>query len=238
MRLRPSGTKGPLATSFMAFRRYHAESAWTWEHMALTRARPVAGSLGLADQVMAEIRRILTSQRNPDRLVVDVADMRRRIADQHRRPPIWDAKHRRGGLIDIEFIVQYLQLRWGHQCPEVLRQNTGAALSAAARAGVLDAGAAEELDQALALWRNVQGLLKLTVEEPFDEAAAPPALRANLARSAGAIDFERLKSDMSAAAAQVRARYSALVARPATRARRRLGIVEPVRAEITEEETA
>src|SRR5215472_1321111 len=238
MRLRPSGTKGPLATSFTAFRRYHAESAWTWEHMALTRARPVAGSPELAQQVMAEVGRVLTLSRDPDRLVVDVADMRRRIADQHRRPAIWDAKHRRGGLIDIEFIAQYLQLRGAHQCPEVLRQNTGAALAALARAGVLETGAAEDLDQALTLWRNVQGLLKLTVEEPFDEAAAPPALRANLARGAGAIDFDRLKSDMSAAAEQVRARYSALVTRSAARARRRLGITEPALAEITEEETA
>ena len=164
--------------------------------------------------------------------------MRRRIADQHRRPPIWEAKHRRGGLIDIEFIAQYLQLRWAHQSPEVLRQNTGAALAALGRAGVLDPGAAEELDRALALWRNVQGLLKLTVEEPFDAAAAPPALRVILARGAGAIDFERLKSDMSAAAAEVRARYAALVMRPAARARRRLGITEPLAAEITEEETA
>jgi glutamate-ammonia-ligase adenylyltransferase len=238
MRLRPSGTKGPLATSFAAFRRYHAESAWTWEHMALTRARPVAGSPGLAERVMAEIRSILVQPRDAERLVVDVADMRSRIAGQHRRPPTWDAKHRRGGLIDIEFIAQYLQLRWAHQCPEILRQNTGAALGALGRAGALDAGAAEELDRALTLWRNVQGLLKLTVEEPFDEIAAPPALRAILARGAGAIDFERLKSDMSAAAAEVRARYSVLVARPASRARRRLGITEPAASEIAEEETA
>jgi [glutamine synthetase] adenylyltransferase / [glutamine synthetase]-adenylyl-L-tyrosine phosphorylase len=187
---------------------------------------------------MAEIGRILTSARDADRLLIDVADMRRRIAEQHRRPPIWEAKHRRGGLIDIEFVAQYLQLRWAHQCPEVLRQNTGAALAALGRAGVLDAGPAEELDRALTLWRNVQGLLKLTVEEPFDEAAAPPALRAILARGTGAIDFERLKSDMSAGAAEVRAWYSKLVARPAARARRRLGITEPAMAEIAEEETA
>jgi len=186
---------------------------------------------------MAEIGRVLTHPREADRLVVDVADMRRRIADQHRRPPIWEVKHRRGGLIDLEFIAQFLQLRWAHQCPEVLRQNTGVALAALARAGVLDAGAAEELDRALTLWRNVQGLLKLTVEDPFDESGAPPALRAILARGAGAIDFERMKLDMSAVAAEVRARYSALVARPATRARRRLGILEPTAAHMTEEET-
>jgi len=238
MRLRPSGTKGPLATSFTSFHRYHRESAWTWEHLALTRARPVAGSRKLAERVMAEIRAVLTQPRDADRLAIDVADMRRRIADQHRRPPIWEVKHRRGGLVDVEFIAQYLQLRWAHAHPHLFRQNTSAALDALGRAGILEEGAVEDLQGALHLWRNVQGLLKLAVEEPFNEAAAPPALRSILTRGAGAIDFERLKVDMGAAAARVRARYSAQVTRPASRARRRLGIAEPNKLPMTEEETA
>ena len=240
MRLRPSGTKGPLATSFEAFQRYHAESAWTWEHMALTRARPVAGSPGLGDRVMAEIRAILTRPREPDRLVHEVEDMRRRIAEQHRRPPIWEAKHRRGGLIDVEFVAQYLQLRHAHVRPGVLRQNTGAALEALAASGCLDRTVATELLDSLELWRDVQGLLKLTVEQPFDEAAAPPALRTILAQGAGAIDFEHLKADMSAAARRVRMHFANLVARPAAQARRRLGLIEPgkISASHSEEETA
>ena len=240
MRLRPSGTKGPLATSFEAFQRYHAESAWIWEHMALTRARPVAGSPALAERAMTEIRAILTRPRDPDRLVHDVEDMRRRIAEQHRRPPIWEVKHRRGGLIDVEFMAQYLQLRHAQERPEVLRQNTGAALEALAAAGCLDRTVATELLEALELWRDLQGLLKLTVEEPFDETVAPPALRTILAAGTGAIDFEHLKADMSAAAARVRTHYATLVARPAAQARRRLGLIEPgkISASHSEEETA
>ena len=238
MRLRPSGTKGPLATSFAAFQRYHAESAWTWEHMALTRARPVAGSPALAERVMAEIRAILTRPRDADRLVVDVADMRQRIAEQHLRPPIWEAKHRRGGLVDIEFIAQYLQLRRAHDHPSVLRQNSGAALQALMEASLLDRGTTTSLLEALDLWRNVQGLIKLCVEEPFDEAAAPTALREILSGGTGAIDFEHLKADMSAAAARVRSCYATLVTRPASAARRRLGIEEPPRTKATEDETA
>ena len=240
MRLRPSGTKGPIATSFEAFQRYHAESAWTWEHMALTRARPVAGSPTLAARVMAEIGAILTRSREPDRLVHEVEDMRRRIAEQHRRPPIWDVKHRRGGLIDLEFVAQYLQLRHAHDRPDTPQQNTGTALEALAASGVLEPTAATELQEALELWRDVQGLLKLTVEEPFDEAGASPALRTILAQGAGAIDFEHLKADMSAAAARVRSHYASLIARPAAQARRRLGLVEPgkISASHSEEETA
>jgi glutamate-ammonia-ligase adenylyltransferase len=227
MRLRPSGTKGPVATSLAAFRRYHDESAWTWEQMALTRARVVAGPEALGETVMALVREVLTQPRDHDRLVVDVAEMRQRMAEQHRNPPPWDVKHRRGGLIDIEFIAQYLQLRDAAAQPKVLHQNTGAALAALAEAGGLEAGAADELLATLRLWRNLQGLLKLTVEEPFDENAAPPALKALLARGAGAVDFDRLKTDMDAAAARALACFDALVEAPAGAARARLATPSP-----------
>src|SRR5690606_4427488 len=80
MRLRPSGNAGPAASSFDSFRRYHAESAWTWEHMALTRARPVAGDPALAARVMEEIRRVLARPRAQERLVLDVAEMPEKMA--------------------------------------------------------------------------------------------------------------------------------------------------------------
>jgi glutamate-ammonia-ligase adenylyltransferase len=222
MRLRPSGTQGPLASSLAAFRRYHGELAWTWEQMALTRARVVAGPTALGEAVMASVREVLTRRRDGDRLLVDVADMRQRIAEQHRDPSIWEVKHRRGGLVDIEFVAQYLQLREAAARPALLQQNTAAALAAMAAAGVLDGGAAEELLRALRLWHSVQGLVKLTVQEPFDEAAASPALKALLARGAGAIDFARLKADMEAAAARALGLYQALVEAPAAAARARL----------------
>jgi len=144
------------------------------------------------------------------------------MAEQHRDPPIWEVKHRRGGLVDIEFIAQYLQLREAAARPQVLHQNTAAALAALAEAGALEPAAAADLLGALGLWRNLQGLVKLTVQEPFDETEAPPALRALLARCAGAIDFIRLKADMDAAASHALARYEALIEAPAAAARARL----------------
>jgi glutamate-ammonia-ligase adenylyltransferase len=222
MRLRPSGTKGPLASSLAAFRRYHVELAWTWEQMALTRARVVAGPAALGEEIMASVREVLTRPRDGDRLVVDVAEMRHRMAEQHRDPPIWQVKHRRGGLVDIEFIAQYLQLREAAARPQVLHQNTATALASLAEAATLEPAAAEDLLGALRLWRNLQGLVKLTAEEPFDETAAPPALRALLARCSGAIDFVRLKEDMDAAASHALAHYEALVEAPAAAARARL----------------
>src|SRR5208282_3760669 len=84
MRLRPSGLAGPIASRLEAFRRSHREMAWTWEHMALTRARVVAGPEALRRRVMDEVRAVLTRQREPARLASEVADMRRRIANAHR----------------------------------------------------------------------------------------------------------------------------------------------------------
>jgi [glutamine synthetase] adenylyltransferase / [glutamine synthetase]-adenylyl-L-tyrosine phosphorylase len=211
MRLRPSGNKGPVASSLAAFRRYHRELAWTWEQMALTRARPVAGSQALAQATMAVVEEVLVRPRERRRLAGEVAQMRRRMAEQHRNPLFWDVKHRRGGLIDIEFIAQYLQLREAARNKQVLRQNTAEALAALAAAGALEPGAAEQLRAALLLWRDVQGLIKLTLDEPFDEARASPALKALLARGAGAVDFASLKTDMEAAASRTLGHYRAII---------------------------
>ncbi|MGH7002014.1 MAG: bifunctional [glutamine synthetase] adenylyltransferase/[glutamine synthetase]-adenylyl-L-tyrosine phosphorylase, partial [Stellaceae bacterium] len=168
MRLRPSGTAGPVATNLQAFHRYHRELAWTWEQMALTRARPVAGDSSLAARVMAEIRSVLVRPRVAARLARDVAEMRARIADAHRNPSPFDVKHRRGGMVDIEFTAQYLQLHDAARMPEVLHANTQAALTALAAASALTSTDANTLISALRLWRNLHGLLKLTVPDPFD----------------------------------------------------------------------
>jgi glutamate-ammonia-ligase adenylyltransferase len=227
-RLRPSGTSGPVASSFAAFKRYHEEMAWTWEQMALTRARIVAGTTRLADATRAEIHAILTRARDQGQLALDVDDMRRRIEDEHREPPFWDVKHRRGGMLDVEFINQFLLLRHAEAHPEILIVNTMEALRALERAGTLPADAAEDLAHILTLWRNVQSLLKLTAEEPFDEEAAPPALKAILAAGAGSVDFATLKEDMEAASLRARAHYEAIVAAPAERARKTRPATPPV----------
>jgi glutamate-ammonia-ligase adenylyltransferase len=209
-----------VASSLAAFRRYHIELAWTWEQMALTRARVVAGSPRLAAAARAEIYAILTRARDPDQLALDVDDMRRRIEESHGDPVFWDVKHRKGGMLDIEFINQFLQLRDAARVPEILTVNTRNALRGLEKAGALTTAAADDLVLALTLWRNVQSLLKLTAEEPFDEAAAAPALKAILAAGAGSVDFAALKEDMEAAARRARSHYEAILAAPAEQARK------------------
>jgi len=218
MRLRPSGASGPIASSLAGFARYQRESAWTWEHMALTRARPVAGEATLQARIADVIRSVLSSKRDPERLLVDVADMRRRIAGENPRPSVWDLKNRRGGLIDLEFIVQYLMLREAASSPQLLCSGTEQALRALGEAGLLPPPAQRELPGGLALLRNVQSLLTLlrdglSKEEAFSEADA-----AALARCAGAVDFARLDADITAAVELVHGWYRRLVDEPAHRA--------------------
>jgi glutamate-ammonia-ligase adenylyltransferase len=172
------------------------------------------GTLGA--RIEAEIRAVLTRSRDPDKLLADVADMRRRMERELTRPgDIWDVKHLRGGLVDVEFIAQYLQLRHAHDCPEVLDTNTGAALAKLARAGALDAETAATLEAALHLWRNLQGMLRLTTVGAFDEAIASDGLKAAIARAAGAAEFSEVAERIRSTAARVRGHFEALIEAPA-----------------------
>jgi glutamate-ammonia-ligase adenylyltransferase len=154
LRLRPSGEAGPVAAALGAFRRYHADSAWTWERMALTRARVVAGPEPLAIAVTDVIRETLTQARMPDELLTDVAGMRRRIAEQHKPRNRWDLKYVPGGLVDVEFAVQYLLLREAHRDPGLLATETTVAIDRLTAAGQLSPKAADGFRCAVRLaWR-------------------------------------------------------------------------------------
>jgi len=217
MRLRPSGESGPIASSLAAFAEYQRGSAWTWEHMALTRARPIAGDSALCEGIAAAIAAALGAPRDKRALLADVADMRRRIAASVPRPSPWDLRNRRGGLVDLEFAVQYLMLREAARAPEVLRRETGAALAALGAASALPPQGVRELGDALALLRHLRTLLALLFESVPDPAALAGPAGATLARCAGAVDFARLDADMTAACAHVRAWYDRIIARPARR---------------------
>ncbi len=219
MRLRPSGASGPIASSLTHFAQYQRESAWTWEHMALTRARPVVGDARLSRQIETAIAAALTMRRDPDRLVADVADMRRRIADEHPRPAPLDLRNRRGGLVDLEFISQYLMLREAAHRGEVLRRDVGSALDALGEAGIIEPQAAQTLGAALSLLRAARIYLTLLFDGVPDPAALAGAASATLARCVGAVDFPRLDADISTACAGVLAWYDRLIEEPAGQAK-------------------
>jgi glutamate-ammonia-ligase adenylyltransferase len=169
---------------------------------------------------------VLRRPRDLDRLAIDVAGMRERIAAQHKNPAFWDIKHRRGGLVDAEFAAQYLMLRHARETPEAVRANTSAAFAALAASGHLHGAAADALVAALRLWRQVQGVLKLVLADGVEEEGLPPALKSVLVRGADAVDFAALKSDMTKAARRVHAQYRAIVEDAAAAARQHLPDLE------------
>ena len=223
MRLRPSGEAGPIASHFDGFARYQSESAWTWEHMALTRARPVAGDAGLCRRISETLAAVLRSPRDPEKLVLDVAAMRRRIAEDNPRPSPWDLRNRPGGLIDLEFIVQFLMLRHAASSPQILRRATPEAIAALGEARLLPPQAQHELGEAAVLLRNIQAILTLLADglPPTAVLAEPDA--AALAACVGAVDFAGLDADITAAMARVSSWYDRLVEQPARHAARARG---------------
>jgi len=104
----------------------------------------------------------LTAPRDPETLLADVIDMRRRIDSEHPPRNRWDFKYVAGGLIDVEFLVQYLLLRHAHHHPDLLTTETSVAITRLAAKGILDQAAATDLERALALAWRVQGLIRLT----------------------------------------------------------------------------
>ncbi len=217
MRLRPSGNAGPIATTLPGFVKYQRDQAWTWEHMALTRARTIIGVPDFAGRVQAAISELLAGERDPEKLVRDIADMRARVAREHRAGGLWDVKQRPGGLVDLEFLVQYWQLRHGHAHPEVLDPVTSTALHKLAETGVLDADRAAALDDAARLLRHLQAVLRLTVGQDFDEAQAPEGLKVRLAAAGNCAGFAALKDRMDAATSCVRRVFREVIEDPGGR---------------------
>ena len=221
MRLRPSGRAGPLANSLEAFETYQAQSAWTWEHLALTRARVIHGPAALADRLDRIIRTTLCRKREPSALVRDVADMRDRIARHNRAKSIWDFKNVRGGLFDIDFVAQYLALRYAAARPEILDPHPAEMLRRATDFGLLDAADSECLRATRVLLSDAQSVLRLTLdgeEADFDEAKAPEGQLRLIAATQGTSDLADLKARIEAEAADAYAIYQRIIEQPAREA--------------------
>ena len=211
LRLRPSGQQGPLATSFASFVDYQNTSAWTWEHMALTRARVVSGPLHLRDRIEAAIAAVLSKPRARAAIATDVRDMRTRIEADKGTTNIWDLKQVRGGLVDLEFIAQYLQLIYASEFKGVLNTNTARAIAALGQFKALNDTDAHTLSDAAGLLSNLTGLLRLLSDGPFDPVTAPRGLKDQLARAGQAPSFSALESLLKDTLAAVHAAFNRII---------------------------
>ena len=211
MRLRPSGNKGPVAVSLGAFRSYHAADAWTWERMALTRARVVAGPAALRARIEAVIGEAIVSAGEPGRIRADAAAMRARMLRDLPPDGPWDVKLRAGGQVEVEFIAQVLQLIHARHDPGVCSPTTRITLGRLREAGHLPRADADLLIRADHVWRTVQGVLRITIGRTapaeLPEATARPLLRAAGEAGVPAGDLLALRSGLDALAAEVRAAF-------------------------------
>jgi [glutamine synthetase] adenylyltransferase / [glutamine synthetase]-adenylyl-L-tyrosine phosphorylase len=155
LRLRPWGNKGPLATRLSTLRCYLEQDAWTYERMAMTRARVISGPPQLSAAIEAALRAALHRSAARDVVRTDVLEMRALVHTTKDTTNPWDIKQVRGGLVDIEFIAQYLMLRHAHEHPAVVRTSTAEALEQLHSAGILGADDCDVLSDALTTFKSV-----------------------------------------------------------------------------------
>jgi len=220
LRLRPNGEQGSLACSFEAFAKYQRESAWTWEHMALTRARVVVGDPNLTERIEHVIYQVLTRPREPAELLGAVADMRARIRKENSRPAdldLWNLKHNPGGQLDGEFLVQYHLLRNAPAIPAPSQNadlGTPAAIARLEAAQALSPSNAETLARGLALWSELQLMLRLTLGAEIPKEL-PLGLKTKLVAVTGAWDFQDLESTMRQMSASISSLFRDMIESPA-----------------------
>jgi glutamate-ammonia-ligase adenylyltransferase len=164
MRLRPSGDSGMLVSHLEGFADYQKDNAWVWEHQALIRARAIIGEDALRQRFAAIRRQILTEARDGRKLKSEVADMRARLRKEYDKAPehFFDIKHGLGGILDIEFLVQYLVLRYAHRHPQIVRWTDNVRLiQSLYESGILDNTTAFRLRRAYLVYRAMVHRLNL-----------------------------------------------------------------------------
>jgi [glutamine synthetase] adenylyltransferase / [glutamine synthetase]-adenylyl-L-tyrosine phosphorylase len=211
MRLRPSGRQGPLATQFASFKLYQEDEAETWERMALTRARFVAGDASLGADVRKIVGQTLTREGDPAAIAKETRAMRGLIAREKGDSDIWDLKLAAGGLIDIEFIAQYLQLAFAREHPAILDVSTRNVVEEAGGARLITPEQAEILVGAHRLYTDATQFMRLSTSGPFDPAKAPAGVKRRIAGANGFPDFEAFAAALGEARKRVRAVFEAIL---------------------------
>ncbi len=189
MRLRPSGTQGPVATSWASFQNYQKNDAWVWEHLALTRARVVAGEAGLAGDIESFRQAVLAEPRDRDRVLHEVGDMRARIAAAKSPAGVWDAKIGPGRMQDIELIAQNGALLSGSAARDVR-----GGLAGGVACGWLTDAAADEMVACHDLFWAVQTAVRLLSDKAVDVCEMGEGAAAFLCRTTGYDDLDGLQA--------------------------------------------
>jgi glutamate-ammonia-ligase adenylyltransferase len=209
LRLRPSGNKGPVATHIDAFRKYQRQDAWTWEHMALSRARAIGGDAGLCGEVEAEVAAVLAMPRDTAKVMAEASGMRSMIEKEKPALDLWDIKLIPGGLIDLEFIAQVAVIT-GHV--EDGRRGTGTAeILAHLAPDFAGSQVRQELVDAYSLYLAVTQMMRLCLTGAFDRDDVPPGLSDLLLAVTDLPDFGVLEAHLKETSQKVRMDFDLLL---------------------------
>lgn len=172
--LRPSGNQGPLVTSFAAFQRYHQESAQPWEWQAMTKARVVCGSTAFVEQLQQVIFRLTFERPLPENLQSEIYRLRQRmeLENAQERDELFNIKTGRGGMVDVEFITQYLQLLHADKIASLRSQNTVTLLECMAEKDILPQDDANSLLSGYKFLRRLENKLRLLYDQSINELSA------------------------------------------------------------------
>ncbi len=209
-RLRPSGNQGPLAVSSQSFKDYYGEGAWVWEFMALTRGRIVYGPRVLAEKIEKIAFEALCRGPKRDNLAKDVLEIRAKLANQFAKDNMWDVKQVRGGLVDIEFVCQFLALRYRESLDMSSLQSTSDCLLQLFENGAFQEADYQKLLNAFMLQRTLQALLRLCLEHtPKDSNQIPAGLIQVILENTYFDDVSALEEGLCSAQQEVIAQFSA-----------------------------
>jgi [glutamine synthetase] adenylyltransferase / [glutamine synthetase]-adenylyl-L-tyrosine phosphorylase len=210
-RLRPSGSQGLLVSSIESWRRYHAESSQLWEHQALCKLRPIAGDAELGAEVARAAHETIYGRPHDAREVaLAIRAMRDRIERELGAPR--DLKTGAGGVIDVEFGAQYLQLVHGYAHPELRTTSTSGALAAAARLGIVPADLSRLLGDGYRFLRGIENRLRVVHDEPIHRLPETKHELDKLARRSGFPDGGTLLAHVERWQRDIRAAYLELLA--------------------------
>jgi glutamate-ammonia-ligase adenylyltransferase len=179
--------------------------------MALTRARFVAGDASLGTDIAKTVRQTLTRKRDAASMARETRTMRALIAKEKGDGDVWDLKLAAGGLIDIEFVAQYLQLAFAHQHPVLLDVSTRKVVDTAVRTSLVTPEQAEGLIDAHRLYTNTTQFMRLSMSGPFDPAKAATGVKRRIAAAVGFPDFEALAAALGETRKRVRAAFETIV---------------------------
>ncbi len=212
MRLRPSGNKGPVATRIAAFEKYQRTDAWTWEHMALSRARLICGDASLIEDAGKIVASILSEKRDVSKVSADVLEMRSLIEQEKPPENIWDFKLIPGGLIDLEFIAQFLALVGPAKGLPAHKPglSTREALQAMA-AGTMDPMAFDDCMKAMALYTEISQIVRLCIDGGFNPKEAPAGLVDLVCRAGDCPNIQTLEGEVKRLSKAVRKAYQSTV---------------------------